>query len=456
MSEVVIVKQSPPSLRNPLLAATRISVAAALFALFPLGMAGQQPYPSAGPEAPPPQQPAPYPSASPDGSAPPPAQTPQPPQSQPAPKPSPPPAGTQQTPQQPTPPADDQSIPEAGGPGGDNGAIALPKKTAPETPPPPTEPKVKNPPGLENYSLRVDVPVVTLDVSVLLQKTHEFVPNLQENNFRVYEDGVPQVVTSFGRIQAPITAVLLCEFASTNYWFIYDMQNAAYAFAQQLKPDDYIAVMTFDLRTHILTDFTRDKRVVSQAINSLMIPTFSDTNTFDALYETLDRLSRVEGRKYIILIGSGRDTFSKINLDKVLQKVRSTRDVTIYTVSTGQMARITGNGGYGGMFGPREIDFLQADNQMTTFARLTGGKSYFPRFEAEMPEVFTDINNSIRSQYVLTYRPTNPRQDGTYRKIRVELVDAEGHPLQMVDQKHHALKYDVVTRDGYRAKPEVE
>ena len=104
------------------------------------------------------------------------------------------------------------------------------------------------PAGLTNFSLRVDVPEVTLNVGVVLQKTHEFVPNLQPANFRVYEDGVPQKVVGFQRTRAPITAVLLCEFASTNCWFVRDMREAAYAFAQQLQPDDYIAVVTYDLQ----------------------------------------------------------------------------------------------------------------------------------------------------------------------------------------------------------------
>jgi VWFA-related protein len=355
-------------------------------------------------------------------------------------------------------PNEDQTSPEAGGPGGDNGSIALPKKKEnEEPPPPPPEPKVENPKGLQNFSLRVDVPVVTLDVGVLLQKTHQFVPNLKQDNFRVYEDGVPQQLTGFTRTQAPITAVLLCEFASTNYWFIYDMRNAAYAFAQQLQPQDYVAVVTFDMHTHILTDFTQDKRIVAQSLNSLIIPGFSEINTFDAVYETLDRMSRIEGRKYVILIGSGRDTFSKINLDKILQKIKSTRDITIYAIGTGQTARITGNAGSGGgVFAPHEIDYLQADNQLSTFARMTGGRAFFPRFEGEMPEIFHDINDSIRNQYSLTYRPTDAKQDGTYRKIRVELVDGEGHPLQMQDEKHHNLKYDIIARDGYRAKQQVE
>ena len=360
-------------------------------------------------------------------------------------------ANTPQQQQQP-----DQSGPDSGGPGGDNGAIAIPKKAEkPDVPPPPPEPKVKNPPGLTNFSLRVDVPEVTLDVGVILQKTHEFVPNLQPVNFRVYEDGVPQKVVGFQRTKAPITAVLLCEFASTNYWFVYDMRNAAYAFAQQLQPDDYVAVVTYDLKTQILTDFTQDKRLVYESLNTLVIPGFRETDMFDAVYSTLDRLSRIEGRKYVILIGSGYDSFSKINLDKVLAKIKATPNVTIFSVGTGQAARITGNARTG-MFGPKEIDYLQADNQMSTFARMTGGQSFFPRFAGEMPDIFHSINDSIRNQYVLTYTPTNAKQDGSYRKIRVELVDNEGQPLKMQDEKHHPLKYDVITRDGYKAKQQVD
>ncbi len=356
----------------------------------------------------------------------------------------------------PPPAQPDQTTPDQGGPGGDNGSIALPKKKEQPAPPPaPVEPAVKNPPELSNYSLRVDVPVVNVDVGVILEKTHQFVPNLQETNFRVLEDGKPQQITHFQRIQAPITAVLLAEFAATNYAFIYDMRNAAYAFAQQLRPDDYVAVMTYDMHTEILTDFTQDKRLVAEALNSLVIPTWRETNLFDALYETLDRLTRIEGRKYVILISSGRDTFSKLTLDKTLAKIKATPNVTIYAVGTGGFARVVSEGrGFGG--GSREIDYLQADNQLSSFARMTGGQAFFPRFEGEMPDIFHQINDSIRNQYAISYRPTNTKQDGTYRKIQVELVDDEGNPLRMQDEKHKPLKYDVIARDGYRAKLPVE
>jgi hypothetical protein len=73
-----------------------------------------------------------------------------------------------------------------------------------------------------------------------------------------------------------------------------------------------------------------------------------------------------------------------------------------------------------------------------------------------LPDDFGQINQNIRSKYQLVYHPSNPKQDGTYRKLRVALVDDEGKPLQMQDEKHKPLKYDIIARDGYRAKPEVE
>jgi VWFA-related protein len=346
---------------------------------------------------------------------------------------------------------------DSAGPDTDNGPIVLKKKKDADEPPPPAapaEPTVKNP-NNETYSLRVDVPIVNLDVNVVLDKTHQFVPGLKASNFMVLEDGVPQTVTSVRLAQTPITAVMLLEFAANSYYFINDMRNASATFFHTLRPEDYVAVMTFDLKTHILTDFTNNKDVIANALNSLMIPGFSDTNVFDALYETLDRVSRLEGRKYIILIGTGRDTFSKITLDKILAKIKATPNVTIFTIGTGAMVEEMADAS-GRMGGIARLNYLQADNQMRTFAAMTGGLSFKPMFQGALPDVFAQINDSIRNEYVLTYKPTNNKNDGSYRKVKVSLVDNEGHPLQMEDEKHKPLKYSVIARDGYRAKLPVE
>src|ERR1035438_8011687 len=200
----------------------------------------------------------------------------------------------QNTPQPQQPQQPDQASPDSGGPGADSGTIALPKKKEkPEgvPPPAPVAPKVKNPEGMANFSLRIEVPEVTVDVGVLLEKTHQFVPGLKPSNFRVYEDGVEQKVAGFKRVEAPITALLICEFAARSYQFIYDMRNAAFAFAQQLRPQDYVAMMTYDMRTQIVSDFTQDKMQLARAVNSLWIPGFHETNMFDALDRKSTRLN---------------------------------------------------------------------------------------------------------------------------------------------------------------------
>ncbi|AEU37494.1 VWFA-related domain-containing protein [Granulicella mallensis MP5ACTX8] len=364
---------------------------------------------------------------------------------------------TKPAPPAPTSPAPVPTVPQTdeGGPVIDNGSIVLPKKKE-ETPPPPApaEEKVKNP-GEEVFSMRVDVPIVNLDVSVLLDRTHAFVPGLKADNFLVVEDGIEQEVQTIRTARTPITAVMLLEFASNSYAFIQDMQNASASFFHSLQPDDYVAVETYDMRMHVLTDFTNNKDTIRQALQSLTMPGFRETNEFDALYETLDRLSRVEGRKYIILISNGRDTMSRLTLDQMMAKIKATPNVTIYTISTGGLARELSDA-RGQMGGSTRMNYLQADNQMRTFAQMTGGASYQPLFQGELPDIFSQINESIRTQYVLTYKPTNNKNDGTFRKVKIYLVDNEGKPLKMQDEKGKPLKYSIIARDGYRAKLPVE
>jgi VWFA-related protein len=352
-----------------------------------------------------------------------------------------------------------QAPAEAGGPQGDIGPIIVPKKKPDEEPPPPPVRNIpKNPEGMPDFSLRVDVPNVQVPVQVTT-KDGQFIPGLGEGNFKVLEDGVPQKITAFKTVSdAPITAVLLVEFASTSYYFMYDALNASYAFANSLKPNDWIAVISYDMKPTILADFTQDKKEVYAALNQLRIPGFSETNLFDALYDTLDRVDRIQGHKYIILVSTGIDTFSRLNYDKILKKIQQTQNVTIYSISTGEALRTYMEARYGGSseFGEQNLTFLQADNQMNTFAKMTGGRWYHPRFEAEMRDIFQDIGANIRNQYLITYKPTNTKQDGTYRKLKVELQAPDGGPLTVRDQKGKTLKPVVVAREGYTAKHEVE
>ena len=370
-------------------------------------------------------------------------------------------AGAQNTPTQPPPsnPNQQEAPPEAGGPQNDVGPYVVPKKK--EEPPPPAPERPKKIDNMPNYSISVDVPVVNLDVLVTTKDGGQTVPGLRQENFKIFEDGVEQKISTFNQSQAPITAVLLVEFASTNYGFMVQALNASYAFADTLKKDDWVAVISYDMKPQILADFTQDKRAVYAALNQLRIPGFSETNLFDALFDTLDRTDRIEGKKYVILVSTGVDTFSKLTLDKILKKIKSTKDVTIYPISVGFTVReryeARGGAAPHGMGIPvGHMDYMQADNEMKTFAALTGGRAYFPRFQGELPEMFRDIGEDIRNQYSLSYHPTNTKMDGTYRKLKVELQAPDGGPLKIRDQKGKEHKYVVYAREGYTAKHTVD
>ena len=371
-------------------------------------------------------------------------------------------ARAQDTSQQPPPnPNKQEAPPAAGGPQNDTGPYVIPKKK--EEPPPPAPEKPKKIENMPDYSIKVEVPLVTLDVLVTT-KDGQTIPGLKPDNFKIMEDGAPQKIASFNPTEGPITAVLLIEFAAggpfsgtQSYHYMYDALNASYTFASQLKKEDYVAVVCYDMKPQILVDFTQDKRAITGALNMLRIPGFSERNLFDAVFDTLDRIDRIEGKKYVILVSSGADTFSKLNLDQTMKKIKSTRDTTIYAVSIGWYWRERVEAASMGRdpFG-RSVGWLQNDNQLNTFAKLTGGRAYFPRFEGELPGIFQEISADIRNQYTISYHPTNAKLDGTYRKLKIELQAPDGGPLKIRDQKGKELKYIVYTREGYTAKHQVD
>jgi VWFA-related protein len=367
------------------------------------------------------------------------------------------PAQAQDPPQQPPAnPNQQDAPPAAGGPQNDVGPYVVPKKK--EEPPPPAPEKPKKIENMPDYSIKVDVPLVNLDVLVTT-KDGQTIPGLTQDNFKIMEDGTPQKIATFNQTKAPITAVLLVEFASTNYDFMVEALQASYAFARTLQKDDWVAVISYDMKPQILADFTQDKRAIAGALNQLRMPGFAETNLFDALFDTLDRVDRIEGKKYVILVTTGIDTFSKLTLDNILKKIKSTKDVTIYPISVGFQMREYCEVHHcrtRGMIPVSNMDYLQADNEMKTFAQLTGGRAYFPRFQGELPEMFGEIGADIRNQYSISYHPTNAKFDGTYRKLKVELQAPDGGPLKVHDQKGKDVKYIVYAREGYTAKHTVE
>src|SRR5467141_868854 len=300
---------------------------------------------------------------------------------------------------------------------------------------PPVEPKVAPPqqkPQEAGASISVEVPVVTMDV-IAATNHGDLLTGLKKENFRIIDDGTAQTISNFGSSEAPITIVMLMEFSSRGYydWFAYQAKYWADAFFPNLKQKDWVALVTFDMKSRVEVDFTQNKDEVRNALYHMYFPGFSESNVYDALLDTVDRLKDVPGKKSILLVATGRDTFSKHNYDQTIKALHQT-DVPIFIVGMSQVVMLQQE--MRGRLGS-EIDFLQDENQMKTFAKETGGFAWFPRFEGEIPGIFQQVAAFLRNQYSLSYSPTNRNRDGKFRKVKIDLVAPDGSPLSVVDQK---------------------
>lgn len=332
---------------------------------------------------------------------------------------------------------------------------ALAQQEGPQQPAAPRQPEPIKPPSgapggqapeqqapLPQVAISVQSNLVNVD-AVVTDQDGNLVTGLKRQNFRIFDQGQPQQVSNFAPTDAPLTTVILLEYSGMYYgYFGAKGQYWADGFLQDLKPQDWVALKTFDLKTTLQEDFTQDKRAIDQAIRTLGFPAFHEAVLFDALYETLDQLRDVKGKKSILILATGFDTFSKRNLDQVLNRLKET-DVTIFSVGMAEDVDVSSPRGLG-------LGYLQAKNQLTTFSRMTGGYAFFPRFQAEMPSIFNTVATYLRSQYTLGFSPSTV-QDGRYHKLTVEVVDDQGNPLQLANKKGKMKKAVVTAREGYVA-----
>jgi VWFA-related protein len=342
------------------------------------------------------------------------------------------------------------------------GQPAKPGEQEPQEPVPPIPRDIKDEPPL-----KLSTQVVNVEVTVKEKKTSRLVPNLTKKHFTVYEDGVKQEVTNCSSGDGPITAVLLLEnnFSNRYYTNYFDpsfaeeiFQSAAIFVRSFVKPQDYVAVVTFSLRPKVVQDFTSDTQRLYAAVLAGYrdMLNFSESNIYDALSFVLvggkaiqlyDEkagesdyvgLQDVEGHTAVILITLGIDTFSRITYDKAL-KIVSRAGVPVYTVGVGNLFFKK----YESRLPPESrLTFLQAFNQLRHFAERTGGVYFEMTFESQIPSIMQSIEVLLRNQYSLGYVPTNTRREGKERKIKVE-VDVDGDGI--ADNK----QYEVLHRQRY-------
>ncbi len=300
----------------------------------------------------------------------------------------------------------------------------------------------------EIYTISVEVPVVQVPVMVTTERG-DIITDLKKESFRILDDGQPQQISAFGPSEAPMTMVMLVESSRAVGYAVYQIYDWASGFLNHLKPEDWVALVTYDIKPRLEVDFTHNRREVADALRGLGFATFSESNLFDALIDTLDRLKDVKGKKSILLISTGMDTFSKATLDQAYKAAKNS-DVSIFAVGMAQDIRERLDAiGYAS--GAQRVGWLQWDNQLRSLSQSTGGQAYFPRFTGEMRSVFDDISNRLRNQYTIAFIPTSRARDGKFHKIKIQVVGPDGQPLVAQDQHGKKHKIVVHAREGYYA-----
>lgn len=296
------------------------------------------------------------------------------------------------------------------------------------------------------YSFSVEVPLVVVDVLVT-DEDGTVLSGLRKDNFRILDEGKPQVIRDFAPTTAPITIVILMEYSGIAYdYFAYKAAYWGTEFLDHLDLNDWVALVTYDMKPTVRVDFTKSKPAIDQALKELSYPEFREANMFDALAETLDQLAEVKGKKSILLITTGANTFSRTTLDELYGKLKET-DATIFCIGLAEqeymMAEMRGGGS--------SIGYLQIKNQLQTIADRTGGFTWFPRFEGELPDLFRSVAGTLRNQYAISFSPPGELRDGRYHKLKVEVIGSDGLPLRVRDEKGKYHKVTIYAREGYVA-----
>ncbi len=295
--------------------------------------------------------------------------------------------------------------------------------------------------------IRVNTTLVTIPLSVM-DRDGRYVPNLNKEDFRLWEDGVEQQVAFFSSVDKPFSVVLMIDTSGSTRFRLEDIQDAAINFVNQLRPDDKVMVVSFNDDIRILADFTSDRAKLRRAIQRAN--TGDGTRLYDAVDMVINQqLSRISGRKAIVLFTDGVDTTSRRanyqstvtdseELDALIYPVQydTYSDISngIPTYPGGRqddvliqiLSGIFGGGrngrrGGGGPTGPgtSRSDYDLANRYLRDLAQKTGGRGYQADSTQNLSYAFANVAEELRRQYSIGYYPNRPAQAGQRRLIRV-------------------------------------
>ncbi|HXH26156.1 MAG TPA: VWA domain-containing protein [Vicinamibacterales bacterium] len=260
-------------------------------------------------------------------------------------------------------------------------------------------------------AFRTGVEIVSLNVTVT-DSAQRYVTDLEESDFLVFEDGVKQDITFFTRRQQPIALSLLLDSSASMEQHLPMLQAAAANFVRRLKPSDLAQVIDFDSRVEIRQAFTSNQPELEAAIKQLVAG--GSTSLHNAIYIALKELRKVRAvseedirRQALIVFSDGEDTSSLVSFDEVLDLAKRS-ETAIFTIA---------------MRGPdvQTKGFREAEFVMRTLAQETGGRAFFPTRIEDLAGVYDQIADELASQYTIGYTSKNPRRDGAWRRIVVQV-----------------------------------
>ena len=314
---------------------------------------------------------------------------------------------------------------------------------------PPPVPKLKptptpTPPSTidEGDTIRINADLVQLHVRVI-DRNNRPINNVRQEEFHVFEDGVPQPVESFTREEVPISYGLAVDTSGSLRSQLPTVIEAGKTIINSNRPGDETFLVRFISSDKIETvqDFTANKELLMDGLDSFFIEG-GQTAIIDAVYLSAEHVSEYkkgdEGdrrRRALIVITDGEDRNSFYKQEQLFTRLRE-EDVQIFVI--GFVNELDKDAGFIRK-SPRE----RAVNLINKLAEETGGRAFFPESVAELPQIANEIIRDLRTQYVLAYNPTNKTPDGTFRAIKVT-----------VDQPSNADKRIALTRNGRLARKE--
>jgi VWFA-related protein len=245
-----------------------------------------------------------------------------------------------------------------------------------------------------------------------------FVTNLAQNDFAVYEDGIRQELSLYTHENLPISMVLMIDTSASMEEKLSTAQTAAVRFSKTLRPEDVAQIVAFNDRATTLQPFTNDLGLLESAITKTEAS--SSTSLHNALYIALKDLMRDKKaaelrRRAIVLLSDGEDTTSLVSDDQVLELAKKS-EINIYAISL-RPARAQDR---------QRQAFSQAEYLLNALTRETGGRAYFPTSVGELDSVYERIAEELRTLYSVGYVSANLRRDGKWRRIVVRVPEREG------------------------------